>query len=298
MRQTPIFDTNIFGHVQDGSIAAKDWRFLARRPGHGWPLSSVTAVELLAGVQDERPDKFAQQREQVELACQLSKGHIHEQSRFLLCKEVLHVPFLLPPLPPKFLEDLMTVVRRARSLEELLSNRVPVKRLQTIGEGHAGLTGFKPSVFNEVVTDLKSEWKKGVERQASYIYPRWREHFQETGKRLPDMLEPPYASEVSFWDGTSNITAISGIPLDGKQLQVSFQTVGDPPSDGSSFQVQYGGTLDLITGPATIAYSQESFDTLRFPVTVLPCGVPPCQVTVAVGNAAMMSSPGTLTVNQ
>lgn len=61
MRPTPIFDTNIFGHVKDGSIPQNDWRrLLAHRPGHVWPLSAVTAMELLDGIYDERPEKFIQ----------------------------------------------------------------------------------------------------------------------------------------------------------------------------------------------------------------------------------------------
>jgi hypothetical protein len=197
LRLTPIFDTNIFGHVQDGSISQWDWRFLlARRPGHGWPLSSVTAVELLGGIREERPEKFGQQKEQIELAYQLSKGRIREDPRFLLCKEVLQVPFSLPRLRPELLEDFMTVVRRARSLDELLTSRVPVKKLQTKGEGHPGTTGFKPSVLNEVFAGPKSEWKERVEKQANDIYPRWREHFRETGQRLPDEMRNEVTSRL------------------------------------------------------------------------------------------------------
>ena len=201
MRLTPIFDTNIFGHVQDGSIPEKDWRFLlAHRPGHGWPLSSVTAVELLSGISEERPERFVQQREQIKLACQLSKGRVHEEPRFLICREVLHRP--LPPevprLPVEVLADHMTVVRCAQSLEELLSNRVPVKRLRTRGEGHAGTTGFKPSVLVEgFIRAPKREWLKQSEAFADETYPRWREHFRETGKRLPDELRKQLESRLA-----------------------------------------------------------------------------------------------------
>lgn len=192
MRLTPIFDTNIFGHVQDGSIPQADWRFLlAHRPSHGWPLSSVTTLELLAGVDYEvRAEKFIQQRRQIELAYQLSKGRIHEEPRFLICNEVLGRP--LPPevprLPIEVLADYMTVVRRAKSLEEILSNRVRVYRLLTRGKGQAGLAGFNPSALMNLVSGPKRAWQKEVERNASEIYPRWRENFQETGKRLPDEL--------------------------------------------------------------------------------------------------------------
>ncbi len=106
MRPTPIFDTNIFGHVQEGLISQRDWRYLLRRrPRRGWPLSAVTALELLAGVHDVSSDKFLQAREQVELACKLSRGRILEEPRFLFCREVLNAPF--PPtlvrLPPAVL---------------------------------------------------------------------------------------------------------------------------------------------------------------------------------------------------
>lgn len=200
MQPTPIFDTNIFGHVQDGSISAKVWRFLlAHRPGHGWPLSAVTALELLSGIHDEmRSEKFLQQKEQIELAYRLSKGRIHEEPRFLICNEVLgcSLPREVPRLPVKILADHLTVVRCAKSLEEILSNRVLVKRLQTRGEGHAGTAGFKPSVLEELVAGPRRAWQNEVERNACEIYPRWREHFQETGKRLPHEQSEKVASRL------------------------------------------------------------------------------------------------------
>jgi hypothetical protein len=105
LRPAPIFDTNIFGHVQDGSIPQSDWHYLfRRRPGRGWPLSAVTALELLGGVDDVPSEKFLQLKEQVELAYKLSNGRILEEPRFLLCKEVLRIPFppdLIPPSTPQ-----------------------------------------------------------------------------------------------------------------------------------------------------------------------------------------------------
>ncbi|PYT60270.1 MAG: hypothetical protein DMG35_11595 [Acidobacteria bacterium] len=200
MRPTPIFDTDIFGHVQDGSISQQDWRLLlAHRPGHGWRLSSVTTLELLAGVHDEvRPENFIQQRKQIEFAYQLLKGRIHEEPRFLICNEVLGRP--LPPevprLPIEVLADYMTVVRRANSLEEILSNRVRVNRLVTRGKGQAGLAGFKPSALTNLASGPRRAWQKEVERNANEIYPRWREHFQETRKRLPAELRKEVATRL------------------------------------------------------------------------------------------------------
>lgn len=191
MRLTPIFDTNIFGHAQDGLISPKDWRFLLRHsPGHGYPLSIVTVLELLAGVYAVPSERFLQHREQIELACNLSKGRIHEEPRFLLCKEVLGVPFPteLARLPTKLLADYMTVARRANSQQEILAGKVLVKGLLTRGGGHKGYSGFPPSVLKKLVAGPKSAWKQIIENLASENYPRWREHYQETAKRLPDSL--------------------------------------------------------------------------------------------------------------
>lgn len=145
-----------------------------------------------------RSEKFVQQKEQVELAYRLSKGRIHEEPRFLICNEVLgrSLPREVPRLPVEILADHLTVVRCAKSLEEILSNRVLVKRLQTRGEGHAGTAGFKPLVLEELVAGPKRAWQNEVKRNASEIYPRWLEHFQETGKRLPDEPSKKVASRL------------------------------------------------------------------------------------------------------
>lgn len=198
LRPTPIFDTNIFGHVQDGSIPPKDWRFLlAHRPGHGWPLSSVTALELLAGVHKVPSERFLQHREQVELAGNLSKGRIHEDPRFLICREVFHRPLPpeIPRLPVELLADYMTVVRRAASREEILANRVQVKGLRA-GKGRAGFAGFETSVFEELLAGPKREWLKRSEDFADEVYPRWRERFQETGERLPGEMHEEIAARL------------------------------------------------------------------------------------------------------
>jgi len=202
LRAIPIFDTNIYGHVQDGSIPQAEWRFLLRhRPGHGWPLSTVSALELLAGVHAVPSERFHRHRDQIELACNLSKGRIHEEPRFLLCKEVLRVPFptQLPRLPTKLLADYMTVARRSSSREEILARNVLVKGLLTRGGGQAGRAGFNPSVINELVSGPKRAWQAEVHRIASEIYPNWQEHFQETGRRLPEEMRKKLESR-SAWD--------------------------------------------------------------------------------------------------
>jgi len=165
----PIFDTNIFGNVSAG-----ERRVLLRyRPPHGWPLSAVTALELLAGIGHVKLQKFHQLREQIELACQLSKGRILEEPRYLLCKEVLHVPFppeLVRP-PVRTLSLYMEVVRRAKLLEEILEGRVrfPLRKQRA---------GFDACVVKDVLTG----WMERSETFATEIYPDWRRHFEKTGQ--------------------------------------------------------------------------------------------------------------------
>ncbi|HEV2340859.1 MAG TPA: hypothetical protein VGS15_03555 [Candidatus Acidoferrales bacterium] len=112
---------------------------------------------------------------------------------------------------------------------------------------------------------------------------------------ISGLLEPPVVTEI--WFGTSGVASLSGVPLDGEQVQVNLSLFGDPPADGSPLQIQYGGTPNLISGPATVPFPQSNYyGQMTFPVTVLPCGVPPCQVTVTAGNSALSSKTATLTV--
>jgi predicted nucleic acid-binding protein len=99
LRSLPIFDTNIFSHVQSGKIPHSDWRFLiSRRPAGSWPLSSVTALELLAALDDVSPERFAEFRDRIKLAFRLSNGFVHEEPRYLICRDVLNVPFRMATL--------------------------------------------------------------------------------------------------------------------------------------------------------------------------------------------------------
>jgi hypothetical protein len=57
--------------------------------------------------------------------------------------------------------------------------------LLTRGGNSKGFAGFKPSVLKELVAGPKRAWQKEVERNASEIYPLWREHFQEQKNACP-----------------------------------------------------------------------------------------------------------------
>jgi hypothetical protein len=100
LRPTPIFDTNVFGDVQRVQISQADWKILLRhRPRRGWGLSSVTALELLAALHAAPPDAFLDVRERIALAYDVCKGRVLEDPRFLICKEILHIPFPPDELP-------------------------------------------------------------------------------------------------------------------------------------------------------------------------------------------------------
>ncbi|HEV2489718.1 MAG TPA: hypothetical protein VGT03_07915 [Candidatus Acidoferrales bacterium] len=113
---------------------------------------------------------------------------------------------------------------------------------------------------------------------------------------ISGLLEPPVVTDI--WFGTYGATSLSGVPLDGEQVQVNLYLYGDSPADGTPLQIQYGGTPNLISGPATVPFPQSNYwGQITFPVTVLPCGVPPCQVTVTAGNSAVTLKTAKLTVN-
>jgi len=87
----------IFGHAQSGLISPSEWRLLNRyRPGRGWRLSSVTALELLVGLDNlTTENKFQNFRKRVEPAVNLSNGRVFEEPRLLICRDVLKIPFPL-----------------------------------------------------------------------------------------------------------------------------------------------------------------------------------------------------------
>jgi len=179
LRPTPIFDTNVFGDVQRGRISQSDWKYLLRHhPRKGWLLSNITALELLVGVDAAKPKDFLHVRERIALAYHVSNGRILEDPRFLLCKEVLHIPFPPDQLPPDpgVISQYMDIIRRANSSKQLLTG-VPYKGRR------AGLK--TTSVLADIMAGPKRNWMAAVERMADENNPDWRELFQQTGRPLP-----------------------------------------------------------------------------------------------------------------
>lgn len=193
MRPTPIFDTNIFGDVQRGLISLADWgHLLHHRPGRGWPLSQVSALELLVGVHVAKPEDFPNVRQRIELAYKLSSGRVLNDPRFLLCRDVLHIPFPPDQLPPasSVITKYMDVIRRAKTLDQLLRGRVLYR-----GK-FFGMTST--SVLADLMAGPKRDWAAQVEKMAEERYPEWRDLFQKTGRRLPTSLRKEL-EPISVW---------------------------------------------------------------------------------------------------
>jgi hypothetical protein len=192
----PIFDTNVFGHVQGGAITRSDWeRLLHHRPRHGWPLSQVTALELLVGVHFAKPRDFSAVTQRIALAYHLCNGRVLNDPRFLICRDVLNIPFPPDQLPPasSVISKYMDVVRRAKTLDQLLSGRVMYR-------GKAAAIG-STAILADLMAGPKRAWSAAVEKTADEIYPGWRAEFEKTHarRRLPpdrrERLKP-----VSVWD--------------------------------------------------------------------------------------------------
>ena len=179
VRLIPIFDTNIFGDLQRGSISQDAWKRVRKKaPGHGWPLSSVTALELLAAVDAAPAAGFLDVKQRISAAYSMCRGRILEDPRMLLCKEILRIPFPADQITPpvRAIEREMDVVRRGNSQEQLLKG-IPFKWR------HVKMN--KTSAITQVMAGPKRDWKAAVEKMADEYYPAWREHLKSTGKRIP-----------------------------------------------------------------------------------------------------------------
>ena len=194
MKLKPIFDTNVFGDVQRGRISQRDWKFLfGHRPRHGWPLSIITALELLVGVNVVNPNDFPNVRQRIGLAYDLSQGRVLDDPRVLICREVLRVavPAVMPS-PLRTSKD-MDVIRRANSLGQLLSRSVPYK---------GTLIGLvSATCFLDDMAKPKKTWLAQMRAMATAVYPGWEDLFQKTGRRIPLELRKEYAKQQrSYWD--------------------------------------------------------------------------------------------------
>jgi hypothetical protein len=85
----------------------------------------------------------------------------------------------------------LDTVRRAKSLEEILEERVRFRLRQS-------RTGFKnTSVLKDLLAGPKTQWIERSEQFATEIYSDWRRHFEETGNRLPPEMRKGIESRLS-----------------------------------------------------------------------------------------------------
>jgi len=100
-------------------------------------------------------------------------------------------------------------------------------------------------------------------------------------------VSPPGIKEVHFVP-----SAITGVPLGGKDVNVYVEFMSPPPKDGIAYDVTYAGTTD-IKGPARVRINPAGNLTDSFEVKVFPCALnPPCHVSVTLAGHT-----GTATVN-
>ncbi len=199
MRVIPLFDTNIFTHARDGTISGRDWQFLLRhRPRKGWPLSAITLLELLVGVHLVSPEKFDQSKRAVVLARELSKGRVLDEPRVLLCENVLHTAFpsKLEPISTSVLRQVIEVTCHANSQEEIVEGRVQYKR-SLYGKNRSA--GINTGLIEKLMAGPKEMWVRTIEAQLTEIDPDWREHFTETGVRLPEQWSSRL-DEAEVWE--------------------------------------------------------------------------------------------------
>jgi len=158
----------------------------------------VTALELLAALPDVTEKTFPNLRKRVDLAYELSDGRVLEDPKFLICTELLRIPFPPDFVPPsaELLSKYMDVIRHARSRKEILDHRVRWKG------GLAGMDSTSP--LREVVASVKREWIKRTEDIADDIYPEWRRRFKTKRRRLPLELRKEHG-EKSRWDAQKSL---------------------------------------------------------------------------------------------
>jgi len=175
---------------------------LQHRPGLGWPLSLVTVLELLVDLDNVKEQNFAEFRERIDRAFRLANGRVLEDPKYLICTDLLHIappPEVVPPSTAT-LRLYMDVIRRAQSVEELLTGTVKPKRNRP-----SGLRATKDPKL--IVEDVKNKWISTVHQTADALYPDWRKCFAETGWRLPDQMRKALKYREAFEARSAEFTS-------------------------------------------------------------------------------------------
>jgi predicted nucleic acid-binding protein len=158
MRPTPLFDTNVFSDVALGKIASTVWASLKKlKPRQGWPLSSITAMELLAGIDNASEVNFESARIAIAKAFELSAGRVLKEPRALLCEKLLKRQFPEVQIEPKLLSNYLLVASRAKNKREIVERQVFIRRDSRRTSTYGG---FDPSVVAALMKgQRRSGWK-------------------------------------------------------------------------------------------------------------------------------------------
>jgi hypothetical protein len=173
MRLTPLFDTNVFSNASMGLIDQASWRFLRKhRTRKGWPLSAVTAIELLAGLRMVPQDKFGKARDAIALAFDLSSGRVLKEPRQLVCEQLFGREFPEAEIRTKVLSNFLLVASRAREKRELSERKVFIKRHSSRVNTYGG---FDPAIVGDLLKGPKEKWVETLGSVLNQVTPLWRE---------------------------------------------------------------------------------------------------------------------------
>jgi hypothetical protein len=173
MRPTPLFDTNIFSDVATGKITPATWASLKKvRPRRGWPLSCITAMELLAGIDKACGDDFESAQIAIAKSYELSSGRVLKEPRALLCEELLKCEFPEGQIEPKVLSRHLLVVSRAKNKQDLLKHEVFIRQHSRRTSTYAG---FDPSIVATLMEGPKEKWVGMLEAVLTEAAPSWRD---------------------------------------------------------------------------------------------------------------------------
>ena len=184
MRTTPLFDTNVFSDASQGAISPREWALLKKqRPRRGWPLSAVTAMELLAGIDAVPEAQFSNARGAIRLAYELSAGRILPEPRALICEKILKRTLPEVEIRPDVLSKHMLVASRAANKCELFEGHVFIARVSRRVDK---LGGFDPELIAKLVKGPKEKWVGTLGAVLDSIAPTWRERAERGERHLPN----------------------------------------------------------------------------------------------------------------
>ncbi len=198
VRPSPIFDTNVFIDSASGAITPKEWSKIRRCcPKRGWPLSMITAAELLVGLTKVGNQMFSQKRKELESARQLSRARVLPEPRVLVCEELLGKEFPLEPPLPEVFTKCIEIVSRAKSHSELEHGKVLYKPAVYKGKRTAGCN---LAIVEELLRGPKKQWTQIIAQHLDSLDATWRSRRAVSGSSLPEQLREKLKQQIP-WTG-------------------------------------------------------------------------------------------------